>query len=177
MQAPHQTRKVWLCNPGCFTSRWLIIYERCPFLHKKQHKRRQWSQFSIGYILGILWVKLFTLRARVNVYQPHGWRSSVLYNTKQPGPPESSFNKECLLTMQQFDALFIFLCPLENTHLQTYSHKGVTDSASHLVRNSIFCSMGHGTEACLNVSWLTVSMGVVRRPHAKNSRKMTTTAW
>lgn len=37
----------------------------------------------------------------------------------------SLFNKECLLTMQQFDALFIFLCPLEaeTTHLQTHIYK------------------------------------------------------
>lgn len=34
--------------------------------------------------------------------------------------------------MQHFDALFIILCPLEaeNTHLQTYSHKGATLSLS-----------------------------------------------
>lgn len=145
MRAPHQTREAWLGNPGCFTSSWLIIYGRWPFLHKQQHKRTVKPILSQLYsgkppskafhtVCSSECVPVARLAVICTVVRQH--------KTAHHPSQLSLFNKECLLTMQQFDALFIFLCPLEAeaTHLQTQIHKdtkGVSRWASHLIRISI----------------------------------------
>lgn len=127
-------------------------------------------------------------------------------NTKQPTtPPSEAFSTKNVCS--QCNSLMLFsyfsICPseAETTHLQTHIHTGIqkvcragplwlgfqslagADGPLWLSfhRKQDISTRRHdrqgGGSAFVDASCLTVSMGVVRRPHAKNSRKMTTTAW
>lgn len=129
-QVAHQTRKAQLCNPACFTSCWLIIYGKTALSAQTEKQKRTeksiWWQLYSGNppskAVHTVCSNECVPAARLAVICTVAWQHKTAH---PPYPTLSPFNKECLLTMQQFDALFIFLCPLEaeNTHLQTHTQK------------------------------------------------------